>query len=196
MLGPILAIGAPLAIVAMVWGGTYNGLQRKDEGVKGAERTVASCYQKRADLLTNLESTVKEAAGNERGILKEVTEARASAGKLALPAGATAEQIREMGAAIAAQSTGLSRLLAVAEAYPDIKSNKNFLQLQKDLKDTEQQCAIVRNRYIDSIKVYNTSVRTFPANIIAGYHGITVKEQIKFEDEASNAKSPRMFQKK
>lgn len=189
------SLAAVAAVVGMIWMGTYNGLQKKDEAVTGAERSIASCYQKRADVLPNLESVVAKYATHEKDTLTDITNARASVGKLQIGGvgGATVEQVKEMGAAIASQSSALSKLLAVSEAYPNLKADQNFLQLQKDLKGIEQQCALLRERYIKAVQTFNVSVRTFPSNLIAGNHGIVVKEQIKFDDEKNNKVSPRMF---
>lgn len=194
--GVALAIMGLMALVGFMYWGTFNSFQKKDEGVLGAERKIASCYQKRYDTFTNMEATVKQAAGNEKGILEEVTKARGSVGQIKIPENATPEQIRAFAEQQSAVGGALTRLLAVAEAYPTIQSNQNFVQLQKDLKEIEQQCNVLRNKYIQTVQSYNASVRSFPSNIVAGIHGYTKKEQLKFDDEARNKASPQLFKAK
>lgn len=194
--GTIMAV--LLGIVAMfsvTWMSTYNGFQRKDQSVQAAERKIASCYQKRADLIGNLEATVSQYATHEKSTLTEITQSRAGAGQVKLPENATPEQLKEFAEAQKANTSALSRLLAISENYPNLKANVNFLSLQKDLKQVENQCNILRNKYIEEIKLYNTSIHTFPSNIIAGVHGMSKKEQLKFDDEKENKKSPRVFKK-
>jgi len=194
----IIGIGllATTALVGMVYMGTYNGFQKKDEGVKASERTIASCYQKRADLITNLASTVERYAGHENSTFTEVTKMRAGVGSVKLPENATPEQMKEWSEAQKVNSGALSRLLAVSENYPNLKADKIFLDLTKNLRDVEQQCALLRQRYISSVAAYNSSVRTFPSNIVANIHDIKAKEQLQFDDEAQNKRSPRVFEKK
>lgn len=185
-----------LLVVGMVYWGTYNGFQKKDEGVTAAEREIASCYQKRADAITNMAATVERFATQERTVFSEVTAARASVGRIQLPDGATAAQVQELSAAIQQQGSALTRLLAVSEAYPALKSDQNFLKLQGDLKQVENQCNVLRNRYIRTVQAYNVSIRSFPSNIVANIHGYSAKEQIKFDNEEQNRQSPRVFQDK
>lgn len=195
-MGKIIGLGflGGLIFLGLMYVGTYNGFQRRDEGVSAAEREIASCYQKRADAITNLAATVERFASHERGVFNDVTQARASVGRIQLPDGATAAQIQEMSAAIQQQGSALTRLLAVSEAYPQLKSDQNFLQMQKDLKQVENQCNVLRNRYIRTVQAYNTSIRSFPSNIVANFHGYSTKEQIKFDNEEQNRQSPRVFQ--
>lgn len=180
--------------IASTWMGTYNGIQKRDEGVKGKEREIASCYQKRGDMITNLANTVERFAQQERSVIVDATQARgpnAGSGAIKLPEGATPEQIT---AVLAAQASTMVRLNSVTEAYPQLKSDQNFLRMQADLKQVETQCDMIRRQYITSVQQFNTGIRTFPSNIIAGFHGVAIKEQIKFDNEAQNRISPRVFE--
>lgn len=172
---------------------TYNGFMRKEQEVVGAERKVASCYQKRADLLGNLEATVNRYANHEQQTQTGVAQARAGAGKIQVPDNLSPEALA---AAQSQMSSVFSRLMAVAEATPNLKADRNFMDLQKQLKDTEGQCSLLRSRQIDIVKAYNTSLTTFPSNIVANIHGLTKKDQLTFEDEATNKKAPKLFQSK
>lgn len=188
--------GVPMAILALVgaiWMGTFNGFQRKDQEVVGSERKIASCYQKRADLVSNLEATVNKYASHERGTFESVTQSRAQVGRVNLPETPTPEDRKAFEEAVKANQSALSRLLAVAENYPNLKASTNFLTLQGDLRKVENECTILRNRYIDNVKVYNTSTQTFPSRIVASYHGFMKKDQLQFEDEVQNRRSPRVF---
>lgn len=184
-----------LVLAALMYWGTFNSFQKRDENVGSSERKIASCYQKRADLFMNAEATVKEAAKNETGALERITAARAQVGQMKLPENATPDQIKAFVESQASTGSALQRLLAVAENYPTIQSNQNFLQLQKDVKETEQQCNVLRNKYIESVKSYNVAIRSFPSNLVANIHGYTAKEQIKFENEAQNRNTPQLFKK-
>lgn len=187
-----LSVAALTAALGLTYMATYNGFQKKDQNVVAGERKIASCYQKRADLLTNLEATVSQYTNHEKDTTIGYANAR-NQGQVKLPDNATPEQIT---AFVNAQSGVMARINSVAEAVPNLKANVNFLALQKQLKDTENQCNILRNQYIEQVKAYNTSLKMFPANIVAGIHGMTAKEQIKFDDEKSNQQSPRLFHKK
>lgn len=192
--GSIVGISALAltAVLGLTYMSTFNGFQKKDQSVVASERKIASCYQKRADLLTNLEATVSQYASHEKDTTIGYANAR-NQGQAKLPDNATPEQIT---AFVNAQSGVMARINSVAEAVPNLKANVNFLSLQKQLKDTENQCNILRTRYIDEVKSYNASLKMFPSNIVANIHGLTAKDQIKFDDEKSNQHSPRLFQKK
>lgn len=191
----LIGLGVAAGVVAlggMIYVGTYNGFQRKNEVVSASERQIASCYQKRSDLITNLEATVSKYAAHEKDTNLGVAQARAGS-SVKLPDNATPEQIKAFVEAQQASQGVMARLTAVAEAVPNLKADQNFARMQRDLRDTENQCNILRNRYIDHIRAYNVSITSFPSNIVAGMHGYTKKDQIKFEDEKENAKSPRVF---
>lgn len=182
-----------VALSGLTYWGTFNGFQKKDEGVAASEREIASCYQKRGDVITNLANTVERFAGQEKDVI--LGNAQMRSGRPRLPDNATPEQIKEF--VETQQRVNPAALInAVTEAVPSLASSANFLQMQKDLKDVENQCNLLRNRYIRSIQAYNQSVRSFPANVVANIHGYTKKEQIKFDDEARNKNSPRVFDKK
>lgn len=190
--GTIVGISAAVltGVLALTYMGTYNGFQRKDEGVTAAERTIASCYQKRADLITNQEAAVERIMKQENQVIIGNANARNTTQKL--PDNATPEQVTEF---IKAQGNTLARLTALTESVPKIATAANMALFQRDLKQVENQCNILRNRYIESVKGYNASIRTFPSNIVASNHGYTVKKQIEFENEQQNRQSPRVFGK-
>lgn len=197
-MGKVLTVifGIPVAIailIAAIWMGTFNGFQRKETDIIGSERKIASCYQKRADVITNMEATVNRYASHERGTLESVTAQRATVGKITLPDNPTAEQRKEFEAALRANQSALSRLLAVAENYPNLKASTNFLALQTDLRKVENECNLLRVAYIDKVRAYNTSTQTFPSRLVANFHNFTKKPQLQFEDEMQNRKSPRVF---
>ena len=147
----------------------YNDLQRQDEGIKAAWSEVLNQYQRRTDLVPNLVNTVRGYAAQEQTVLTEVTNARANVGSIK----ATPELINDPAAFqkfIAAQNQlqgALSRLLVVAENYPQLKSDALFRDLQSQLEGTENRIAVARNRYIKTVQDYNTTVRQFPTNLTA-----------------------------
>ena len=170
----------------------YNEMQRGDEQIKASWSEVLNQYQRRADLVPNLVNTVKGFAAQEQQILIQVTEARARVGSMQ----ATPELINDPAAfakfqqAQASLSSALSRLLVVAENYPQLKSDANFRDLQAQLEGTENRIAVARNRYIKSVQEYNTLIRTFPNNLTAMIFGYQVKPNFAVEDEKAIAKPP------
>jgi LemA protein len=181
------------AIATVLLGGCgYNQLQSSDEQVKAAWAEVVNQYQRRADLIPNLVNTVKGFAQQEQQVLLGVTEARAKATSIQ----ATPELINDPAAFqqfVQAQRevTGaLSRLLAVAENYPQLKSDANFRDLQAQLEGTENRIAVARQRFIKATQEYNTLVRQFPTNITAMIFGYKPKPQFTVEDEKAIAKPP------
>jgi LemA protein len=170
----------------------YNTLQSQDEQVKGAWSEVINQYQRRADLIPNLVNTVKGYAAQEQQVLLGVTEARARVGSIQ----ATPELVDNPEAFArfqAAQNelTGaLSRLLVVAENYPQLKSDANFRDLQAQLEGTENRITVARNRYIKTVQEYNTTVRSFPTNLTAMVFGHKAKPQFTVENEREIAKPP------
>lgn len=170
----------------------YNEMQRSDEQVKGSWSEVLNQYQRRADLVPNLVNTVKGFAAQEQQILIQVTEARARVGSIQ----ATPELINDPAAfakfqqAQAGLTSALSRLLVVAENYPQLKSDANFRDLQAQLEGTENRIAVARNRYIKSVQEYNTLIRTFPNNLTAMMFGYQVKPNFAVDDEKAIAKPP------
>jgi len=145
--------------------GNYNRFVTLDESVNAAWAQVENQLQRRYDLIPNLVETVKGFAKQEREVFIGVTEARSKVG------GATT--IPDKIAANNQLTSALSRLLVTVERYPDIKSNQNFIRLQDELAGTENRIAVERRRYNETVKVYNISIRTFPANMLAGMFGFT-----------------------
>jgi len=159
----LLVIGILIAILVISFIGTYNGLVSRREEVDAAWSQIDVQLQRRHDLIPNLVATVKEYAAHEEEVFASVAEARS---KLA-----GAASISEMAEADAELSSALSRLLAIAEAYPELKANQNFINLQDELAGTENRIATARRDYNQTARSYNTSIRRFPTNIIAGMFG-------------------------
>ena len=189
-LGVLLAVLATLAL----GGCGYNDLQRQDEGVKAAWSEVLNQYQRRADLVPNLVNNVKGYAQHEEQVLTEVTNARASVGAVK----ATPELVNDPAAFqqfIAAQNqlTGaLSRLLLVAENYPNLKADALFRDLQSQLEGTENRITVARNRYIKTVQEFNTTVRQFPTNLTAMMFHMTVKPNFTVADEGAVSTPPKV----
>ena len=188
-------IGAIVALIVLIgtifWGG-YNTFQKRDEAVLGKEREMFSCYQKRLDLVTNLANTVQQYAGHEKGIFEEVTKARATASQTTVNINSE-EAAKQFMSAQQAISGSLSRLIATAENYPNLKAAGNFLLLQRQLSNIETQCSLVRNQYIREVQAYNVNVKSFPTNLIAQWAGYSTKPQLQFDDEKGLKSSPRVF---
>jgi LemA protein len=167
----------------------YNSIQGKDETVKASWAEVVNQYQRRADLIPNLVSTVKGYAAHEREVLTSVTEARAKATQVRVNAD-DPESLRQFEAAQGEVTSALSRLLVVAEKYPDLKADQNFRDLQAQLEGTENRVTVARNRFIASVQDYNTTVRSFPTNLTAMVIGADVKPTFTVADENAIAKPP------
>jgi LemA protein len=189
-LATLIAVLATLAL----GGCGYNDLQRQDEGVKASWSEVLNQYQRRADLVPNLVNTVKGYAAHEQQVLTEVTNARANVGAMR----ATPELVNDPVAFqkfIEAQnqlSGALSRLLLVAENYPNLKADALFRDLQSQLEGTENRIAVARNRYIKTVQDYNTTVRTFPTNLTAMIFKMDVKPNFAVADEAAVRTPPKV----
>ena len=170
----------------------YNKLQSTDEQVKAAWAEVVNQYQRRADLIPNLVNTVKGFAAQEQQVLIGVTEARAKATSIqATPEMVDNPQAFQQFVQAQREVTGaLSRLLAVAENYPQLKSDQNFRELQAQLEGTENRIAVARQRYIKAVQEFNTLVRTFPYNLTAMLFSFKPKPQFSVEDEKAIAKPP------
>ena len=167
----------------------YNGLVEADTEVEKKWANVESVYQRRADLIPNLVATVKGYAEHEESTLQAVTDARTRATSITIdPATATPEQMEAWMAAQDEVSGALGRLLAVAESYPDLKANQNFLQLQAQLEGTENRISVERQKYNEAVKEYNVMVRRFPNNIIASMFGFDAKSM--FEAQAGAEVAP------
>ncbi|MDG0027837.1 LemA family protein [Trinickia sp. Y13] len=172
----------------------YNTLQTEDEQVKASWAEVVNQYQRRADLVPNLVSTVKGYAQQEREVLTQVTEARARAGSVQVtPAMLDDPQaFARFQAAQGQLTSSLSRLLIVSENYPQLKSDANFRDLQAQLEGTENRITVARNRYIQAVQAYNTTVRSFPSNLTARAFGFNEKPTFSVANETEIAKPPRV----
>jgi LemA protein len=165
-----LAVVAVLAVLALMLRGSYNGLVSSQEEASQKWAAVESQYKRRNDLVPNLVETVKGAADFEKSTITQVTEARASVGRMQMPATLPTDQA-QLDAYVKAQSelgSALSRLLVVAENYPQLKATANFADLQSQLEGTENRIAVAREDYTVAVRAFNTRVRSFPTNIIAG----------------------------
>jgi LemA protein len=181
-----------LAVVLFLSGCGYNTLQSQDEQVKAAWSEVINQYQRRADLIPNLVNTVKGYAQQEQTVLLGVTNARARVGSIQV----TPETVNDPQAmqrftqAQGELTSALSRLLVVAENYPQLKSDQNFRELQAQLEGTENRIAVARQRFIKATQEFNTTVRSFPTNLTAMMFGFKPKAQFTVEDEKAIAKPP------
>ena len=187
----LLVIG--VLILIMVGGTltTYNGLIAKDEAVATAWGNIQSQYQRRADLIPNLVSTVKGYAKHESETLENVMAARAKATQVTINSdNLTPEKLKQYQAEQGELSQALGRLMAVSENYPNLKANENFSELQAQLEGTENRINESRQIYNSAVQTYNVSVRRFPANIVAGMFGFDKKNQ--FEAEAGAEKAPKV----
>ncbi len=165
-----------VAVVAIFFYATYNGFIGKEEGVNAAWSNVETQYQRRSDLIPNLVNTVKGYAAHESQTLASVTEARARATSINLSAGElTPERLAQYQQAQAEVCTALGRLIAVAESYPDLKANQNFIELQSQLEGTENRIAVARKDFNDAARKYNVAVRRFPSNLVAALFGFDQK---------------------
>ena len=159
--------------VVIVWAvSAYNGLVSKQEGVSEAWANVETVYQRRADLIPNLVNTVKGYAAHESSTLEQVTQARANATSLTIdPETATPEQMASWLEAQNEVGSALGRLIAIAESYPDLKANTNFLDLQKQLEGTENRISTERRKYNEKVREFNVAIRKFPKSLIASMFG-------------------------
>ncbi|MFA5940146.1 MAG: LemA family protein [Sinimarinibacterium sp.] len=179
---------------ALLSGCGYNTLQSQDEQIKAGWAEVLNQYQRRADLVPNLVNTVKGYAAQEEKVLTEVTNARARVGQVNVTPDMVndAGALQRFGAAQGELSSALSRLLVVTENYPQLKSDALFRDLQAQLEGTENRITVARNRYIQAVQAYNTTVRSFPSNLTAMMFGMAVKPSFTVEDEKSISKPPEV----
>ena len=178
-----------VAVIAIVWGiSGYNGLVSMDEGVQTKWADVETQYQRRADLIPNLVNTVKGYAAHESETLQAVVEARAKATSMNIdPSNMSAEQIANFQKAQDGVSSALSRLLVTVEKYPDLKANENFKELQAQLEGTENRISVARRDYNESARKYNTTLRSFPKNILAGMFGFEKKAYFEAQEGSEQA---------
>ncbi|MGA9026016.1 MAG: LemA family protein [Steroidobacteraceae bacterium] len=181
-----------VAAVVLLSGCGYNSMQSQDEQVKSAWSEVLNQYQRRADLIPNLVNTVKGYASQEQTVLLGVTEARSKVGSIQITPELANDPaaLAKFQAAQGELSSALSRLLVVTENYPQLKSDQNFRDLQAQLEGTENRITVARNRYIQSVQNYNTTVRSFPGNLTAMIFGYKPKPNFTVENEAAISKPP------
>jgi len=180
------------AAVLALSGCGYNSLQQQDESVKAAWSEVVNQYQRRADLIPNLVEVVKGYAAQEQKVLIGVTEARSRATSIQVTPEVlnNPEQFQKYQAAQGQLTQALSRLLAVTENYPQLKSDQNFRDLQAQLEGTENRITVARNRYIQAVQDYNVTVRSFPVNLTAKVFGFQVKPNFTVANEQQIATAP------
>lgn len=167
----------------------YNEIQSRDEGTKAAWSEVTNQYQRRFDLIPNLVNTVKGYASQEKDVLLGVTEARSKVGQVRVDP-SNPESLKQFENAQREMGSALSRLLVVAENYPQLKSDANFRELQAEIAGTENRIAIARKRYIESVQDYNVFVRSIPQNLTAMVFGYKAKPQFSVENEGQIQKAP------
>jgi len=191
----LVALGVVVLVVlgVVAWGvGISNDLVRSEQGVNEKWAQVQNVYQRRADLIPNLVETVKGFAAQERTVLEEVTQARASAGSIK----ATPELLNDPAAFKKFQDAqnqlggALSRLLVTVERYPELKSNQNFLALQSQLEGTENRITVERMRFNEAVRDYNTRLRLFPASLVASFRGF--KDKAFFEAAPGSEQAPKV----
>ena len=173
----IIAVVAVIVIIVASIAGKYNSLVSKREKVNQAQSNVQTTLQRRADLIPNLVNTVKGYAAHEEEIFTAVANARTAL--------AGASTVDEMNTANTQLDSAVTRLLAIAENYPDLKANENFINLQDELAGTENRITVARNDYNAAAQDYNTSIRKFPSNIIANMFGFTQAEYFTANEEAT-----------
>ncbi len=178
----LLIIGGIILLLGLMLMGTYNSLVTKEENTTTKMADISVQLQRRNDLIPNLVNTVKEYAEHEESVFAAVNEARQNM--------LNSNTVEEQANADAEITQALGRLLAVAEAYPDLKANTNFINLQDELAGTENRIATVRRDYNDAVKDYNTSIKTFPNNLMASMFGF--EEKIYFETTEGATEVPNV----
>lgn len=183
-----------LLALASLGGCGYNTLQSQDEQIKAGWSEVLNQYQRRADLVPNLVNVVKGYASHEKDVLTQVTNARAQVGQMQVtPELANDPQaLQKFQAAQGQLGSAISRLLVVAENYPQLKADGVFRDLQAQLEGTENRITVARNRYIKTVQDFNTTVRKFPTNLTAKMFGMSVKPNFSVENEKEISKAPKV----
>lgn len=171
-----LGVVAAIVLVVVMLFSSYNGLVSMNENVTGKWAQVENQLQRRNDLIPNLVNTVKGYTAHETEVFKQVSDARAKLGG--------AKTVAETSAANNEMNTALSRLLMVAENYPELKSNTNFTQLQDELAGTENRIAVARKDYNDAVQSYNAKIKSLPASLYAGAFGFTPRDYFKADEAA------------
>ena len=187
-----MLVSLALALTLLTTGCGYNALQTQDEAVSAAWSEVVNQYQRRADLIPNLVNVVKGYAAHEESVLTGVTEARSRATSIQVTPEMLddPEALKKFQAAQGELTNALKSLIAVSENYPNLKADQNFRDLQAQLEGTENRITVARNRYIESVQIYNGTVRKFPTNLTAMIFGMERKQNFSVEDEAEIAKPP------
>lgn len=175
-------------VVALMCVSSYNSMVNQEESVSTAWSNVENQYQRRADLIPNLVNTVKGYATHEKETFQAVVEARAKATQMNLTiANLSPEKIRQYQEAQGNVGAALGRLMAIAENYPELKANQNFIELQAQLEGTENRIAVARNNFNEVAREYNTSIRKFPKNIVAGIFGFDKRPYFEAAEGAEKA---------
>lgn len=179
---PILIVVGIIVVIAILFGSTYNSLASLDEGVDGAWAQVENQLQRRADLIPNLVNTVQGYASHEQEVLTDITNARAG-----IQSANTPEEYAE---ANQQMDSALSSLNIVVENYPELRANENFLELQVQLEGTENRISTERMRYNEAVRDFNTRIRRFPSNLIAGMFNYNSRDY--FEIDPADAEVPEV----
>jgi LemA protein len=186
VIGGIILVG----ILTIMWGvGVYNKLVALDEGVNSAWSQVQNQYQRRFDLIPNLVETVKGYATHEKETLENVVEARAKVGQMVISPDVlkNPQAFQMFEKAQGELTSALSRLMVVTENYPNLKANENFLQLQQQLEGTENRIAVERRHFNEVVQVYNTTIKTIPTSMVAGFGGFVPKAYFQAQTGAESA---------
>ncbi len=185
----ILIVIAVVVLSIFAWfKNTYNGMVNMQEDVSAQWSNVENQYQRRLDLIPNLVNIVKGYAAHEQNTLNGVVEARAKATQMQINVDNLDEAaMKKLNAIQGELSTALSRLMAITENYPELKANENFRDLQAQLEGTENRIAVERRKFNDTARIYNTGIRQFPKNILAGMFGFTPKPYFEANAGAENA---------
>ena len=188
----LLVVAGIVLFAFMSYGGIYNRLVAGDETVKSAWAQVQNVYQRRLDLIPNLVETVKGYAAHEKQTLEGVVEARSKISQMNISADVlnSPEQMAKFQTLQTQLSSALSRLLVVAEQYPDLKASQNFLTLQAQLEGTENRITVERRRFNDAAQEFNTLIRVFPNNFVAGMSGF--REKAYFQADAAAQAAPQV----
>lgn len=179
---------AVVAIIA-IWGvSSYNGMVKMEETINTEWSNVENQYQRRSDLIPNLVNTVKGYASHEKETFQAVVDARTKATQMTISAeDLTPEKMQEFQKVQGEVGSALSRLLAITEAYPDLKANENFKELQAQLEGTENRISVERKKFNEAARSYNTAIRTFPRNLLAGMFGFDKRPYFEAEEGADKA---------
>lgn len=180
----VLVVAIGILLVAGCSISSYNGLVTRKEKVSASWSNIDNQYKRRSELIPNLVATVQGAANFEKSTLNDVTEKRASVGRVQLPKEVPTDE-KQLAAYIEAQQglgNALGRLISVAESYPDLKASQSFRDLQVQLEGTENRITAARTDYIESVRDYNTAIAKFPGSVVAGYGHMTPAAQLTIPD--------------